>query len=506
MSKLHYKKVFSKYDTTFSDKLASFTYNLYKKIKTSKFNTLSEAEKSRFDETRFKDDSSCDMPSGYSYSMNKTEDSYLNLEYLDIFDFLPKENIDDFKVKLKQCVSKNKLSFYSNYLSDRDYKMIDNIGSYMDYASTLSLCSIDLCHNKYLKQYASTISISLQNLSNSFLLVKYRFRISKEFNEKLNSICKSYYPPYSSVFRGVNTSWYQPQRFGLSLYTGNDARAKSIYSLISKIKWRAYEELKHYFSINFEKLHIFPPTFETFSTNIRPNNALENRVFWQSVGLGFHSDYAPKFNICVSMDYECEPYEGTCFSAYCGGEYSSKDDRNYELYQYYISKMYAVYLVASSINYVAKRNLAKGNKQVSKAIRKAKTASILRARASVEQNLYYSYRFINEFTGNTIDLSDVKELCNPLYKGHKRSETEGHLKSISQITKNTKSQIDTLFKILNDAAEYGNSKLNLTLQRLMMVITFLSLIVAILSMMGFNFESLQSIWDYITSIFNVAAN
>lgn len=503
MSKLSYKKVFSKYNVTFSSRLDCLIYNLYKKIKTSKFSTLSEEEKSMLDETCFEEEASSAMPFGYNFSAQKLEEGYLNLEYLDIFDFLPKENVDDFKSKLKQSISRNKLSFFSSYFTNEDDKMIDNIGSYMDYFSTSKLCTIELCHNKYLKQYAPRVSISLQNLSTSFLLVKYRFHINKEFNEKVNTTCKSDYPPYSSIVRGVNTSWYQPQRFGRLLYTGNDARAKALYSLISKMKWQAYKELKKWFSINFAKVHLFPPTFETYSTNIRPNNSLENRKFWQSVRLNYHSDYAPKFNICVSMNDECEPSEGMNCSAYCGGGYSSENDNRFKSYQYYISDIYAVYLVANSINYVAKLNLAQGNKQISRAINKAKTASILKVRANVEQNLYYSYRFISEFTGNTIDLSDVTEFHCPSYKDKKGSNTEWRLKGISQDTNISKNNIDALFKILNDAAEYGNSKLNLNIQRLMMLVTFLSLFVAILSMMGFNAERFKSLWDSIVSLFKL---
>lgn len=494
MSKLHYRKVFSKYNTTLSDRLASIMYDLYKKKKTSKSHTQSEDEISKFEEIRYKEDASCAMPSGYNYSTQETEEGNLNLEYLDLFDFLPKENVDDFKMNLKKCISKNNLSFFSHYLSEKDDKRIDDIGTYMDSFSTLSLCTIELCHNKFLKQYAMRVTISLQNLSSSFLLVKYRFHIKKEFNDELNLICKSYYPPFSSVLRGVNISWYQPRKFAISFFTGNDARAKSLYLLVSKMKWKAYKELKRYFSFNFEKIQLFPPTFESFSTNIRPSNTIENRFFWQSIGL-WHPDYSPKFNLCVNMRYECEPYEGVCFSAYCGGKYSNTDDHHYDLYQYYISDVYAVYIVASSIDFVAKSNLAQGNKQISKAIKKAKISSILKVRAKVEHNLYYSYRFISEFTGKTIDLRDVKEFRNPLYKTHDGSDTEWCLKNISKTTKETKKQVDTLFKILNDTAEYGNSKLNLKLQRLMMIVTFLSLIVAIMSMMGIKAENFKCLWD-----------
>lgn len=169
-------------------------------------------------------------------------------------------------------------------------------------------------------------------------------------------------------------------------------------------------------------------------------------------------------------------------------------------YQYYISDIYAVYLVASSMNYMTNRTIAQGNKQMSKSIIKAKAATVLRVRANVEQDLYYTYRFISEFTGNTIDLSDVKAFGSPLYKNS--SETEWRLKSISKTTQNTKNTIDALFKILNDAAEYGNAKLNLGIQCTMILLSVLSLLIAILSLMNFNTDSLKILWEFIVSHLN----
>lgn len=502
MKKLTYKKVFSKYNMTFSDRINRLSYNLYKTIKTSRFSTLSEEEKSELTDPFLLEDNSTAMPNGYNYSTQQIEEGYLNLEYLDFFDFLPKEHKDKFKSRLKRCIGRNRLSFFSHYFTKEDDIRIDEIGEYNDFLSHSKLCGIELCNNAYLQRYASTVSISLCNVSTSFMLVKYRFHISDEFKIKLNSICKRNYTPYFDVEGAVDANWYQPQRFARSLHTGDDARAKELYTLISNLKWQAFLELRRSFSINFETIHLFPPTFETYSTNIRPSKLLENRKFWQSIGIIFHTDYSPKFNICVSFDNEQQPFEGAHYSAYYGGAYMPESNQYNDLfqYQYYISDIYAVYLVASSMNYMTNRTIAQGNKQMSKSIIKAKAATVLRVRANVEQDLYYTYRFISEFTGNTIDLSDVKAFGSPLYKNS--SETEWRLKSISKTTQNTKNTIDALFKILNDAAEYGNAKLNLGIQCTMILLSVLSLLIAILSLMNFNTDSLKILWEFIVSHLN----
>ena len=500
MKRLSRKKVFLKYSTTLSDSLARSTYSLYKKVRItlSKFFPLRDYEKDRFEELIWRDGISDAMPLGYDFSTKKNEVGYLNLEYLDFYDYLPKENLDIFKRELKLCVAKNKLAPFGPFRTSKDIDIIDNMGRYVDRMAFSNILVTKFCHNEYLGQYSSQVSISLRNLSASFLVVKYRFHINKEFNEQINIICKTEFSPFTDVSRQFNIPWYQPWKFGRAMFTGNDAREKKLYMLIAELKWEAFAELRRYFTIHFEHNQIFPTTFETYLTNIRPNNAQENRGFWNSVMLGYHPDYAPKYNACVSWEYRHSQNEGMRCAAYCGGDYSDSDHLP-GIAKHDLAGIYAVYMVASSINRVAERDIALCNKQISKVIRKSKTAPILKTRVNVEKKLYYSYRFISEFTGGTIDYDDVKAFRSQLYKHG--SVSENCLKNISNNTAETKNQIDMLLKILNDAAEYGSAKSNMTLQWFMMIITVLSLVVAIIAMIGSEKPDFKALWDTISGLF-----
>lgn len=55
------------------------------------------------------------------------------------------------------------------------------------------------------------------------------------------------------------------------------------------------------------------------------------------------------------------------------------------------------------------------------------------------------------------------------------------LEGISKRIKETKVQIDNILKLLNDAAEYRSSESNIKLQWIMMIVTILSLFVALYS-------------------------
>ena len=494
MKKLYFKKAFSKYSVSLSMYLSRFAYFLYKGVRTrlSTIFPLKVHEKYRFEDHRFRDDSSSDMPMGFNYSLKKSEEGFINLEYIDLFDYLPKEDLVVFKKALRKFACKNKLSPFGPFHSVEDDKRIDSMGRYVDWWTFSNLCDVRLTRNKYLEQFTSQVAVSLRNLSPSFLVVKFRFYINSSFNEEFNAICKRKFLPYSDVCRQVNIPWYKPQKFGRSMFRGDNAREKELYALIAKLKWKALLELKRYFVIHFEHNEVFPPAFETYSTNIRPNKSRENDNFWRSVMLAFPIDYAPKYNVCVCWRYERDQHEGLRLSAYCGGDYSDTDCLA-EIVKHDLSDSYAVYLTANTLNEIAERDIAKCNKKISKAIRKAKASLVLKVRLNVERTLYYSYRFISEFTGNTIVQDDDEEFRSPNHPDG--SITANCQKNISEFTAETKKRIDTLLHILDDAAEYGSSKSNLRLQGTMTIITVMSLIVAFVAIFDLTFTDIKSMWN-----------
>lgn len=75
---LSYKKVFSKYSVSLSNSLSHFAYFLYKKVRigVSKKFPLKEYERYSFEDYRFRDNSSTDMPLGFNYATQKNEEGF----------------------------------------------------------------------------------------------------------------------------------------------------------------------------------------------------------------------------------------------------------------------------------------------------------------------------------------------------------------------------------------------------------------------------------------------
>lgn len=245
------------------------------------------------------------------------------------------------------------------------------------------------------------------------------------------------------VYRQFNTPWYAVKKFGSSSHTGNNVRQEKIYTLVSQLKWQILKEIRKIFSVRFWEDGIFTPTFETYSTNIRPSKERRNLEFWDSISFDRVADYASTYNACVFWDYKHGKNEGIRLAAFCGGLYS-KDDHLPEIVYHDISDIYGAYLTASTLKYVAERDIAICNKKISKVIRKAKTSSVLKVRVAVERKLYYCYRFISEFSGKSIGHDDAKAFRHQFYK--KGSVSSRSLEGISKGIKETKSQIDNILK------------------------------------------------------------
>ena len=499
MRKLSFRTVFSKYKLSFTDYLARWSYSVYRNVRLglSRFFPLKEDEEHMLKDIRFREEPSSTMPKGYNYLEKKEDPGYLRLKYIDFFDYLPKEDLSKFKKEHSYFVRKNKLSRYGVFQTKRDRENLSSLERYVDWEFFSTLPTVEIKKRKSISHCFSYVAISIRNLSSSFLLVNYRIFITDEFNQALEQICKSDYKPYSDVSRQFNIPWYKPKRFGRAMYTGDDLRRKEYYQLLSKLKWNAFSDLSRYFTFHFAQNNLFPPTFQTFSTNIRPDKTRKNSGCWNSVMLRSPIDYAPELNACVCWDYDCSQNEGTCLSVYSGGNYTGSGILP-EIAEYDLASVFSTYMTASSMRRIAERDIAACNRKISNAIRHARTSGILRTRVNVERKLYYSYRFICEFSGETIDNSDCKYFSLDLDK--KRSYMQMSFDGITESVKDTKASIDSLLHMLNDAAEYRSTSANITLQWFMTIITLLSLLIAAGSVFGFASFDFSSLVDSIKAI------
>lgn len=440
------------------------------------------------------------MPSGFNKESNKEEVGFVNLKYIDFFDFLPKEDIELFKKRINDYAKKNKAARFS-FSRDKEESdnRIDQMGRYIDKYAFSKLLSVSFSHNKYLEKNTYQMTISIHNLSASFIAIKYRIYLSNSYNNELNIIYNNKYHPSSCVNQPMGGSWFKPWKYSKSYYSSNNARQKAVYLKLAEIKWEIYKELEHSFNLYFADSKMFPPTFATYETNIPPSSGKESIDFWNSIGLDYYPDYSQPLNLCVGWDRETSENEGLKLSAFCGGNYTSSG-YSPKIAEHEISDYYIIYMVAATITKIAEKGLALCNKKISKAIQSGKSFRILKVRSSVEIKLYYCYRFLNEFTGDSIRKKDLSSFYNELYD--KGSLTERSISNIASYVNEIKERIDNLLKILNNSAEFESTKTNLSFQRLIIILTILSIIIAVTAF----FKDKINLSDIIDSIIKFFKN
>ena len=94
-------------------------------------------------------------------------------------------------------------------------------------------------------------------------------------------------------------------------------------------------------------------------------------------------------------------------------------------------------------------------------------------------------------TSKPLDISFIK----------KGSVSSRSLEGISKRIKETKVQIDNILKLLNDAAEYRSSESNIKLQWIMMIVTILSLFVALYSIKsGDVINEIKNLFEWIKTL------
>lgn len=507
MKKLAFNKVYSNYKNSFSHKLSQQSFLVYKKIRiaTAKHYPLKEHEQFRFnDNYSFNERNNSTIPQGFDYESEQQVDGDIQLKYIDLFDYLPKEDAGIFKKRLEKYALANKKPKFSSFMTKDDTKRIDNISKYFDGDAFSRLYDIEISNNDYLKKNAPQLSVSVHNLSTSFLFVKYRFYISDSFSNELQEVFKMAFNPETDIVREYNIRWYEPWKFGKRIYRSDDIRQKTVYLKLAEIKWQIYTELAKNFKIYFSQSNLFPPVFSTYHTNIKIVDDSKHDTFWHSIGINDNFDCSTTYNLFIGYENDIGKYEGLRISSFCGGKYKSTDHLP-EIAEHNCSDIYGTYLVANAMNIIAERNIAICNKKISKAIRKGRTLKLLKLRATTERKLYYIYRFLSEFSGATLNTEDLAEAN--FYNRYKkeRSLTQLFLNGIPKHVDKMKSAIDSILDLLNNSTEFQTAKANMILQWGMIIITVLSLLVAITAIKNNQIDAIRTtiikILQYINAFF-----
>ena len=419
------------------------------------------------------------VPNGYNFKKQRDEEGYVNLEYIDLYDFLPKEKFQQFKKHIIDYRRQNEQSIFGTYMTAEDFKKIDRLENFSDGQSFYNIITCRIKKNRQLSNYCSQVSIKIMSLSPTYLIVQYRFFMSKSFNRDFNEIINKDYQGYFDVIRPAYINWIKSWRVSYTFYSGDDERKQKVYDFMGRAKWMMYTEIASNFGCSFGEESEFPPCFETYRTNIRPSTK-RDLGFWESILLDRWSmEYSMELNMCISWGFSSrnEPRKIQALQGINGDSFGIMMSE--------ISSEYAVYLVAMELNEIARKWMTICNRAIGKELKKVKSKSILNTRLKIEKRLYYSRRFIVEFE------SDLKNCCTTkrftpatLYgegKSFKRkSFTAQKFNSVDSYTQKTAKMIDNVINHFDTVAESNNTYFNYKIAKFALWIAIFSLMLTII--------------------------
>ncbi|MGN0004640.1 MAG: hypothetical protein ACI37Z_01495 [Candidatus Gastranaerophilaceae bacterium] len=494
--KMKYKDYFGKYEDGFQQKITNILYRFYVKNRRKfiSIKPLKTHEELFLRERLFFKDQSDDVPTGYNYDKNQVEKPYINLEYIDIVDYIPKEKLTKFKKEIKKYSKSHKsgLPIFDVRDINGQINFISKLNSYESFSS-IGTFAVDKTDPMF--EFITGFEISLHNLSNTFCAVKYRCHINKEINVKYNKIINSYYKSEITPHKLYSKPWHKISFYSLSMSTGNQTRKKTLYLYTAQIKWQLIKHITRNFTTYFSRDKLAFPIFETYSTNIRPKIERMDD-FWESVPFGNEVDYSFEYNSCICMNPNGFEDDENTIIAYCGGSYKN-ENFGPGIFMYDISDSYIAYLAAEGMNQVLSNNTERYNTEISNAITKPTTMRLLKKRMNMKKDLFYSYRFACEFDGNSLDYS----YNNTLKNGYNDfSFKKIYFDECVKKTHQNKYNVDNLLDLLNTLTEYSSGRANFMLQVIMAIITVLSLVVAIIAIKQSNIQSIEGINTLITNL------
>lgn len=451
--KIQYKKIFNKYNFSFKESIIILIYRLFLKYRKlfKKVKPITNREEHLFREHHSIDKKCSEVPLGYNIKEKREEDAFINPEYIDIIDYIPKENLSAFLKEVKKYAKKHSNSFFEK-TEDEIEKQVASIDNYKPWSSYSLVVNLSVKKEKEICDYTNQFDISLLNLSNTFCAVRYRYYMNQNLKEQYNQVVKNEYTGDVVPIKLHSRPWYKVTGYGLSIRSGDKVRKINIYRFFSKIEFKLIENICNNFTTYFSKSEVPFPIFETYSTNIRPQHKKSN--FWEGMPFGNSVDYAPIFNTCICFNPNSD-YDDDCkLVAYNGDDYTYETFAS-SIFKYDVSEIYVAYMAAKGINKILSKSIQKYNKRISQTMKLATTNRLLKIRYNMKRDIFYPYRFASEYKGLSLHFEDAEIFVNQyMNSSFTKLEFDGSIEDTEQ----NKNNADNLLNLLNSLTEYSNSK------------------------------------------------
>lgn len=215
----------------------------------------------------------------------------------------------------------------------------------------------------------------------------------------------------------------------------------------------------------FYSQKMLPPYICSVYTNVDGNSNLE---FWSSVGVNsYFCDYSQDYSSCIAWRSDGAPF-------FIRGNTQSIESSILNSYKaHHISHTLCFYLVPNTVINLLRKNLTKFSKKIATLKRKGIT-KWLKVRVDMDSSMFYLMRFVEEYTieDNSFDFKQYSNIKR------ERPLVSKLFSNLNRRISRSKALYKSISSIFNSNIDYRNAKSNYHLQKIALIVSILSMLVA----------------------------
>lgn len=399
---------------------------------------------------------------------------FINVDFIHMFDCLPKENIPQFLKQLAEFRKKH-VSFDMG-VGDEDKRVLE-ISGFGTNGLRMPVYSFGIKDTSPLAEYIKAIYIGFQDLTTSLNVVLYTIVLKQDLVDKLSNIYVDKIEGFSYL-NGQNLKWYEFYKMGWNDYSGYVYKKEFVNDCINNIKWNILRIMRNTMTIYLTNDNELLPSINVYRTNIDGN---ANSHFWSSINVRAPQicDFFKDNSACISWSNE----NGDIDCIYNG--MGSKREGSFREYSFPmdIRYYYSRYLVANTFISQTYVRVGKYMECINRFnIQNYGLRIWLNFKKVIEKEILYYKRFFNEFNEH---INANNEIVNFLYSGKigiEHSITERLFGTQYVKVKEAAEVLNQINNYLDTNIDYRNSNENFRIQKSVLMLTAVSSIIAILAL------------------------
>lgn len=440
-------------------------YLVYRKIRTclAYFFPLSEMQKILWENDHIPFASKPNAATTVTVNTGDESNSpHFIVETIEVMELLPREHIGRLQNEIKKFHKRNcKPGLFDSFSHSTSFFNEFNEGEAFQ-----QLGSFLINDRSSLFKYISQIHFSIVNLSDSFCCLIMHLYPNKELQKKIDLLSVSSMDEQFKITGYEDHKWFQFKNLTYGQYSGSIYKCQLLNDIFADITWNICKVV--YSSIPnmlFHSQKMLPPYICSVCTNVDGNS---NSEFWSSVGVNsYFCDYSQEYSSCIAWRSDGAPFfiRGNTQSIESSMLNSSR--------AYHISHTLCFYLVPNTVINLLRKNLTKFSKKIATLKRKGIT-KWLKVRVNMDSSMFYLMRFVEEYTieDNSFDFKQYSNIKR------ERPLVSKLFSNLNGRISRGKALYKSISSIFNSNIDYRNAKSNYRLQKIALIVSILSMLVA----------------------------